>query len=338
MITKTIGSGGDYANLGAAWDAVSLPDGAVTWSDDYKFTQISDFTEPYKSFTAAPYFNGHSLTIENPDNYVITMDGFTRYNFPARGTIGAGEQVIIDNLIIQLPVTVGNEWIFNVKPNWVDQNFPVTYKNILILGGGNASVIGINLYGVGLSEIRILNCRFHNIGIGINTGAYSYGTTTNKYIENCTAYQCGKGISFGNHANNGAVIKNVCCIDSGTEDFATEADASTTSLTNCADSDNSIASSGAALSGNITGIVDGDFLSVDSTSADFLKIDSTSALYKTGTTNISAWNVADFLGRPRPDGIGRVSIGVHEPQAYNATLTAIINNIPYTKTKLVTLW
>jgi hypothetical protein len=272
-IEKTVGVGGDYANIGALWDALSLPDGGVTWSDNYHAVLVSGFTEPPKSFLAAPYYNGHTLTIENPNNYVISMNGSTTYDFPVRGIVLPGTSgAVVDGLIIALPTSGSAAPVFNIRPQWVDQSVLITYKNIKIIAQTNSAVTGISLFGVGLSTVRVLNCRFHGIGIGIKTGYYGWGITTNKYIEDCVSHSCIIGISFGNHANYGAVIKNVSCFDSSNKDFNTEGGASTTSLTNCADSDNSIASSGGILTDNITGITEFDFLSVDPDSVDFLKI------------------------------------------------------------------
>jgi hypothetical protein len=59
-------------------------------------------------------------------------------------------------------------------------------------------------------------------------------------------------------------------------------------------------------------------------------------LYKTGTSDISAWNTADAFGKPRPDYRGSVSIGVHEPISANATLRVKIGGEYYSKKKAVT--
>jgi hypothetical protein len=56
------------------------------------------------------------------------------------------------------------------------------------------------------------------------------------------------------------------------------------------------------------------FTSIDPTALlNFLKINNTSALFQTGTLSISSWNTLDYMGNPRPDATGFVSIGAYEP-------------------------
>jgi hypothetical protein len=333
MITKTVGTGGDYADIGAMWDALSLPDGTVSWVDDYDIVQISDFTEPSRTFTSKPFFDEHILTIRNPNKYVITLPAMS-YSLQSRyqGEPGHGggystrNSVVFDGLIIDASAWGNNVWILNNRPGNVDDYLKVVYKNITILGKGSVtSQIGINLYGVGTSDVIIQNCRMYGLHVGILTGNYSWGTSTNKLIENCASYKCDYGIVFGTTVDSGSKIKNTVCSESTVEDFNSDANVTTTEITNCADSDGSIASSGAVLSGNITGIVDGDFLSVVPGN-DFLKINRTSALCRTGSAAISSWNNFDIDGKPRPDVLGKVSIGVYEVEiqfAFDFTVTPL---------------
>jgi hypothetical protein len=69
-----------------------------------------------------------------------------------------------------------------------------------------------------------------------------------------------------------------------------------------------------------------DFDSLDPTSPDFLKIHKGAVEYKTGTTAIGSWVNDDFFGNPRPDKRGQVSIGMHEPAVATKRHTVVMKN------------
>lgn len=317
MIFKTIGSGGDFADIGSAW---AYLDTIPYLNDDYTFTIISDFTENNGVAPAGDVdFNGHTVQFINPLKKVIINNG-KGYNF-RHYTTGVTNHLILDGLIIKQTENVANKTLIITTCNSSADTISVTYKNLILIGknrtDGNNGIIPI----LGCNNFKMSNCIIYNFYYGLTI--YHYFTTVKNpsYIENVTVYNCSTGVRhhFGGNSTTAtwyAQFKNLVSFGSSVSDFINGDGAGNVSynrVINCADSDNSIASSGATLSNNITGITDLDFLSVDPDSADFLKIGSTSLLYKTGTPNISAWNTSDAWGytRPHPKD-GTVCIGVHE--------------------------
>jgi PKD repeat protein len=123
-------------------------------------------------------------------------------------------------------------------------------------------------------------------------------------------YQCSTGYGLPQTGgSNWAQFKNCVAIGCSVSDFGGYSGTLNT-ITNCADSDNSISSLSGVKTNCITGISSSDFESVDFTSEDFLKINTNSDLYGVGTTSISI--NTDISGIPRPNQFGLVSIGAHE--------------------------
>lgn len=345
MITKTIGSGvdDDYPTLIDAWIDIAPSWPSPPLLDDYEFLITSDFTEKYLLNFQNIYratLNGFTVRFVNSDNYKITIPNLVRYSLVSEGN--AGGHIILDKLNLELPYNYGGNALLSFLGGGTNK-YSITYKNLCFLGGGVSSGVvvseAISLYdgtsiGWARQIRRVVNCKFYGVGTAIG-GAITGGSVD---IENSAIFNCNYGVNIDQQNTSiNLNIKNTVCLNTLYDGFIITTNPANAVISNCADSDNSIASSGATLSGNITGITDQDFLSVDPASADFLKISSASALYKTGTADISAWNTGDAFENPRPDGFGLVSIGVHEPQQYHVTLQARHQGVLKTKSKIISL-
>jgi hypothetical protein len=344
MITKTLGVGGDYPDIGTLYQSFLSPGGM---GDDYDVVQISDFVETTGVRNdVGMNFNTHTLTIRNPYGYKTTIlsEEKTFYFYANNGDFN--DKLVIDGLNVYPPFYYSPYTIFGfyAVPTLVSAD--ATFKNISIFGQGVSGLVyPVGIYSGGnlkCTKAKILNCRIYNFGIGIKTMGYLYNPDciAPTIIENCACYGCLKGIQTDGNFNADSIttIKNTVCHDNAVKDFdMVSGFTGFQRIINCADSDNTISTSDAVLTDNIIGVVDGDFKSVDPTNANFLKINNTSRLFGSGTTGISSWNTSDFIGLPRPNYRGHVSIGPHEPISVNAILTAKINGQYYTKTKQVDL-
>lgn len=312
MISKTIGSGGDYTDMGLAWAYLATVD---PLSDDYNFTIISNFTEATGiTFTGSdPVFNGHTVQFLNPSNYQITISTSIGYSFrPASATLS--DVLVLDGLKITTAATGAT--CLQAFPGNSSQSMTVFFKNITLIGPSNTTgtSFGIRQQRAGNSD-HFLNCRVTNFKTGIAVpGTTDANTTgTDHIVENCAIYSCGTGISLDTtSAAKNSTIKNTVAFSCITRDFSTGG--ANNIISNCADGDNTISSSGAILTSNITGIVSGNFLSVTSSSSNFLLINNFSPLFRVGNSTLSSWNTTDINGDSRPKQ-GRISIGVNEPEA-----------------------
>jgi hypothetical protein len=307
----TFGNGGEFAGLTLAWRSIALQH----LTDDIIFRQVGDFTENYSMAAQPPYppcLDGHNIYVENPLGFKITLNPNTiSYAFShavAPPPIGVGT-ITVDGLNIKCShVALSSNSILR-------GDIDIVYKNITIIGVYSPAMTagaGISIRRRDYQTSKIFNCRIYGMPVGFILVDYMYNDDK-KYLENCITYKCGVGLYLegANVAGNSVNIKNSCFANSLNNDVVIVTNTNNI-ITNCADSDNSIASADATKSDNITGIVDGDFLSVDPTNANFLNIDQSSKLYENGTTP-SAWNTADIRGLPRPHGSKLLtSIGAFE--------------------------
>lgn len=101
MIYKTIGVGGNYADIGAAWAyLVSL----IELIDDYTFTIISDFIEVTGGVSVSRDVNWAQKTISflNPNGYWITHITNDGYTFMSRAPgNNINDRLIVDGLRIK---------------------------------------------------------------------------------------------------------------------------------------------------------------------------------------------------------------------------------------------
>jgi hypothetical protein len=277
MITKTIGSGGDYAGIK---EALVFLASMNPIDDDYEFDLISDTVENFG--VAGPAYNLYTgvnrniITFKSSNNSTVTITstsgiyvviGYGSNQYPLHSGSLTFDEIkfvrtgLYGNATLYLGATIS---FFKPQRGFAD----IAVKNCVFIGA-NKTNAGLS-FATWYINISILNNRFYNCSYGFScssgggAGPDTIGLV--RKIENCSFYDCATGL--GGH-NRSFIANNVVAISCSTVDFEAYVNAS---YTNCADSDNSIASSGAILSGNITGITDLDFLSVDPASADFLKI------------------------------------------------------------------
>jgi len=335
-ITKTIGVGGDFLDIGSAWQWILSvspgPSGQpCQLASDWQLNVISDFVETtgvnagspirYSFFDIAPYFMGFTVTVSNPNGFKTTASGAgsNGFSFIGRDITGYYSTVpgfmVFDGLVFELPAFSSNGVYLGFFGGSYSSLPTVTYKNLKFIGGGSTSgaFFAMACSSVSLLPVNViaLNCLVDNMGGGIEGSVNSAIGQTVK-IENCTFHKnSSKGIIITGNVDQAHIdIKNTVCSANTTKDF--DVDAFCT-LTNCADGDGSIASSPAAKINCKTGITDADFLSILNTDLTFLRIDQSSKLYELGSTVLSIWNTADLFGEPRPHGVHNlVSIGVDE--------------------------
>lgn len=276
MVTKTIGSGGDYADIGAAWNyLVSL--GAL--ASDYLFSIITPFTEGtginYGSGVPKVYVNGHSITfIDYTQQNTISTS--LPFQFLLNSPATVSDKIYVNGLKVTVTASgLGmSSGLFLLAPYIATEGGFLELKNLTLTGYTNnflTTLPAIKLHRWKNVE-RVVNCRITNFPTAIDTVISDANTVgTSHVVENCSIYNCNKGVDLvPTTATKNVTIKNVVAVSSVTKDF--DPGGANNTVTNCADSDNSIASSGAVLTANITGITSDDFESVDSTSSDFLKL------------------------------------------------------------------
>lgn len=313
MVTKTIGTGGDYATLTDAWISVAPDGNGVNLTDDYTFNLISNILETtgWNGNSYRCKLNSHTVYFTNTGGYTITWaSGFVNYAFVSNN----GGNISIDGLKFSLPINNGSiSFLLGAGTG------TITVKNVVAIGDllGNITTAFINVikqqfFSSAVYTVNIYNCKIYGGGTGISLAGYKSGD--NLHLENSVLYKCKIGVTLITVAGTTISLKNVCSFDCTTADYNIASGTTTNSFTNCADKDNSIATSGGTLSGNITGITTAEFLSVTTSSSNFLLIDKNSQLFNAGTQNISAFNTSDINGYNRPYN-SRVSIGVNEPEA-----------------------
>jgi len=294
MVTKTVGVGGDYSDWNAVFNWLST----LVFADNYEIIQISDVTNvtvptPWPA-GHGPILSTYTLTFKvSPEGYHNgdPTAGYKTY-LPTPwinnvfGTAN-GDTVIFDglNIINQIGYPPIRCW----DSNGTASNFcQVIIKNCIIQGvGGNwlSFDFGVLLYSnKGSSKNQMYNCKIYNCGCaGIGLTGWAHAVESGSTIENCTVYNCGnynsggplhyhgigswlysmKNISFSNvvSCNNNAVYRDW-------ED--TIPLLSGNSITNCADSDNSIPFG----TNNLNNIIPAnEFVSLSDTNSRFLNFD-----------------------------------------------------------------
>jgi hypothetical protein len=350
-VEKYMGPGGDtgYEDFGSAMNTLV---GVGNFSDNYKITATADF------LNSTVCLDG--INKIRPNGYGLEID-------LAGHEITTSEMMLVNAWSLDYSADNTVKGVFaihsgNIKPH-TSWGTPSHGSLLKIVGGyftsendqrfdaynlKIANSVAIPKTCIELSQasgqglwVRCYNNRIfctgagHGLFVGGNGSIYWSGSTKSKFIENCSIYHDGEGVTpgsgvyflFGDSNTGWASFRNV---------FASKwysAGYTTFDIKNCADSDGSLTVG----TGNVTAISSSDFVSVDPDSADFLKLSADSMLRNVGTTDIAAWNTLDFLGRPRPNYRGYASIGAHEPVGANVTLRVYGNNNWYSTTKQVIL-
>lgn len=281
MVTKTVGSGGDYATWGSA----------ITWlqtvdplADDYTFTQISSVTE-----TSFPFvninLNGRTLllTSNNKPNGDPTSGWTTTINTGVQPSVryeGNGGTVVLDGLYTvstvagQIHFLIGRHGILGTTSETI-------VRNCLFKGFGNIAPAfngGVSVRFERDSDIiKMYNCKIWDMDIGLRftTGTGGGPATLDKIYENITAYNCNAGVYINSPHSFKVRMRNVVAFDSVNFDWQYVAgDLTDWEIYNCADSDDSIANINFSLASNIVNNINSttEFESTVDTEADFLKL------------------------------------------------------------------
>jgi hypothetical protein len=335
MITKTIGTGGDYTDINSA--IANLP--VTSWSDDYYFNIINSHNNTTAHTTTKFKANGHTITF-NLNGYTISSNKeilldfnntsdynvlltitngkiffystslsssyYIRIDFRGLNSIeNIQERLILNNLFISNHTDTPST---NVRRLIELYNFKGAYSGYCKYKIHNIKMYFANTNGTCLKVFA------DQVGGSGSGGAGDY-----QVIENCSFYCTNAGgvnvkafeqnqYSWANYPKyRNCVFYGGFSYPNGYPD---------TQFYNCAVSDTSLADGTytySTVSGTIQNLSNTNFISIDPTSEDFLKINSTSVLSETGTLSISSWNTSDLAGESRPNINGTVSIGCYEP-------------------------
>lgn len=324
-ITKTIGPGGDYSDYGIAMNAF---DGQAL-TEDLIFNQIGDVNNITKVTLALGGFSasGISITFNNPDKYTTYLNKVGSNQCIINIQISGTFNISYNDLIIENVSVDSNTALIYSNPSGsiaTNNARVINYYNLLV-NGSNKNCIGLSIDNDGLYNlVNCVVCNCNSNGVVVVGNTSSTLNYTSKFLENCTIFNCGLvslGLtSAGIYIHNWNLLyrcycslKNVVVFNNGSyRDFAYDyTPVNDLDFINCADSDDTISSSGSTISNCITGITTDDFIEYDNPYRyDFLNINTSSDLYGVGTTSIS--NTADIYGLPRPNQFGLVCIGAHE--------------------------
>jgi hypothetical protein len=237
-VTKTVGSGGDYADWKAAVDWLKTQE---PLSDNYTFNAISDFTTGFGNQQAITATSGLTVTFDgNEFTTTATGGGIIRI------AIGGGSYVV--NYVfcnINADVSGMSGTAFRHGAGSGDGT---AYYNLKIYSSSMRNVIGIvpgNSQGASYGYWKIYNCIFSRLYRGIwqdgSGGGSNIHIYNKRYIENCTFFDCGifaggvhyYGCMFG-YVFNKAHIKarNLCFVrNDGVQDHDVTFTDNTSTLT-----------------------------------------------------------------------------------------------------------
>jgi hypothetical protein len=335
--TLQIGTGGDYTDWGSV---INYLTSLTVVEDDYDLVQISDINNDTACISRSLYLNQHTLRLLNPSKYnttstvAIILNNATLYYNPVNKTKGYVE---MSNLKIKaaddasnfdgLLILYSGGWVGNATTAQIWK-----LDNLLLNANGKLNAC-LRLYRLNSSMWKITNLRAHTGNKYGAKGIEFFGDSTGPYypasdvritiMENCTIFSpVGFGVEFGIYGTFSyqafwSTFKNVviCGDDNIIVDNKENWHLPSVNypeyytIKNCADSDNSLTIG----DNNVHGITNSDFTSIDPTSSTYGEIGTNSSLYQLGTTDISAWNTTDYKGNSRPNSLGTVSIGAHEP-------------------------
>jgi len=293
-IYRTVGVGGDYADIGIACDAIEayygLPTPHIT--DDWVLTVVSDFTENtgVDPTTFDVFYDGYYIEIRNPNHYTITIassgGGLKILRFQSRSNL-LTDRMYFNDLIFDVPfINPANSFSLLSFFSGAQFNYVTAfYNNCVFKGNGyqaSAAARGCSFIGLegsaGLqwSNASISNCKFGNYGTAI--GARTLGANQIVTIENCSSYGCYYGLRHSNAiaATIQYNVRNVVMSGSVSADYSSELSTlANINFYNCADSDNTLATAGGNLFSCRPNIVPADeFQSLDITNPNWLKLNN----------------------------------------------------------------
>lgn len=299
------------------WDVITYLRSIDPLTNDYEAVVLDNIDENTWSTNTGNSLidgNGHYLEIYPYDNRDIIITAshtmhfgnvqnktFTvkLHGFTITATGGSGEA------FISLNPQSGDFLYAELHHNFFKS--PILYTRRGILCSGDY---------INRLKMKCFNNKFYGTSVAIRVlhfGTLPTALLRNIYIENNSIMYCASGIAINYPTGLHYVeIRNNVC--SNCHDYCYEGNIDATRMFNNADDDGTFT----AHSGYVTGVVDSDFISVDYTSSDYLNISISGKLYGTGTLNITIpENNTDFIGNPRPNAYGTVSIGSYEGESYS---------------------
>lgn len=282
----TVGTGGDYADIGTMWAALYafypfvFP--APHMTDDWEVEIVSNFTENTGTGANYPFFDGHYVRITNPDGYttqaVVVAGSVTALRFVSRSN-SVNDSIVFDGLIFNIPfINPGAAYPFlSFKPGSQWSFVTARYKNLKFLCNGyqasaaarNSSLISVEDSFLQFCNTEISNCIFCNYGTAI--GGWTSNAAQSVLVENSDIYQCYNGNNMPCVAGATFTLRNVVSADCANADYLNNS--TNINFINCADSDGTLLTCG----GNLTNcqhniIPANEFESLTSTDDNFLRL------------------------------------------------------------------
>jgi len=319
MITKTIGTGGDYATIDAALTAYGYWEhNKISLDDDITFDLISSVTEPdtisWGGHTIK--INGYTLLLTCSHNatepnwlnwYTVTTPYYNGIQILGKQSQSTG---IIAVSCIKVLYTYNGDSAGNCINILYANRFSV---DRCILDCNNLARYGIMPQGT----FAISRCKIWDAG---QFGIYDYyGTST---IKNCTLYNATYHARGGTHN-----LYNVVSARNDERDCYEQEGSPTINYYNCAAKDSTITSTADYQEGCVEGIINADeFVSLDDTNAEFLFPKSGGNI---ATGGIDVGYSTDIVGSPIPGPDGLYSIGCHEFQgtSHEGDGESVIKNV-----------
>ena len=316
MISKSVGTGGDYAHLGLAWAAIV----DTTLTDDITFTITS--SQNVTSWPAAGKVvdcAGHTITVttaaagkhggNQSAGYVITSSVRMRFNVGCR----TNSILSITDLNIRMNLasatanyafTVGK--IAEIGYSATDI---ITVKNIMLkqIGAGcYGADISAVLYGSSYVDVSDMKIWGFDRGLLLQTPYTNPTKTRRARVEHVSVSSAMSSGSFLVYVRGWDSIKNIVARRIGVLGSCYSS-TSTGTFTNCADTDGSLA--GEVDVDCVTIVPENEFVSLDVDSDDFMKPLPAGTIGALGAT--PTFTTDDISSLPIPNGAGQIPIGCH---------------------------
>jgi hypothetical protein len=337
MVTKTIGSGGDYASYKDALASIYR----VSLSDDYTFDLITDVNQGDNlgSYDIRPeghtvrftcsYNEAHKSDWQNWKKVTLTSTYGLLLNAGSNANVNNGK-IALDYFYVvnQTPTSLTDYCVAVLCNSWPYYHiYGYTDVSNGYINGNNKAPYGL-LWGGTNDEYQIhhiWNVKIWNCGYGIYVGPSDHNHTP-ATVENITV--CNNSSSVIQIYLRAPIVgRNIVCIWTGStgthKDFyitdAGSYDVGPTVLRNTAVSDSTITTYVTSAYNCIENIVPAnEFISLDDSNANFLKPKSTRGIVY-GANNIGPNGIAptlvsfDIVGKTYLDSNGKYPIGAHAP-------------------------